>query len=373
MIKKVGITGQEGFIGKHLFNNLKLFENEFKCIEFKREFFNDELLLDNFVEECDVIVHLAAMNRSNDPTLIYDNNLRLVNQLIASLNRTKSKAHIIFSSSSQEEKNNLYGQSKKEGRNRLEDWANNSGGILTGLIIPNVFGPFGVPFYNSVVATFCYQLTHNEIPQIQVDGELNLIYISELVSVIINKIRKAEFEPCFIVPHTSTVKVSKILEILNIYVAEYLLNGIIPKFDNLFELNLFNTFRSYIEFKLHYPVCLFKNVDNRGVFVEILKLNSGGQISFSTTLPGITRGNHFHTRKIERFAVIKGKALIQLRRIGTEDVLNFELSGDNPAYVDMPIWYTHNIKNIGDDELVTIFWINEFFNRDDTDTFFEIV
>jgi UDP-2-acetamido-2,6-beta-L-arabino-hexul-4-ose reductase len=115
------------------------------------------------------------------------------------------------------------------------------------------------------------------------------------------------------------------------------------------------------------------NTDDRGTFVETIKSNLGGQVSFSTTKPGITRGNHFHTRKIERFAVIKGKARIQLRRIGTDNILNFDLDGNHPSYVDMPIWYTHNITNVGNDELYTIFWINEFFDPDDSDTFFEKV
>jgi len=128
-----------------------------------------------------------------------------------------------------------------------------------------------------------------------------------------------------------------------------------------------------MDIKGHFPVKFTQHTDPRGAFVEVIRLNVGGQVSFSTTVPGITRGNHYHTRKIERFAVIKGKALIQLRRIGTEEVLDFHLSGDEPAYVDMPVWYTHNIKNTGDEELYTIFWINEFFDPNDPDTYFENV
>jgi UDP-2-acetamido-2,6-beta-L-arabino-hexul-4-ose reductase len=123
----------------------------------------------------------------------------------------------------------------------------------------------------------------------------------------------------------------------------------------------------------HYPVKLKKNTDQRGSFVETIKSVPGGQVSFSTTKSGITRGNHYHTRKIERFAVIHGQARIQLRRIGTTEVLNFDLSGDEPSYVDMPVWFTHNITNTGTDELLTIFWINEFFDAADPDTFFESV
>lgn len=136
-------------------------------------------------------------------------------------------------------------------------------------------------------------------------------------------------------------------------------------------MNLFNTFRCYIDYSGHFPIKLIQHSDPRGVFVETIRLGIGGQVSFSTTIPGITRGNHYHTRKIERFTVIKGKARIQLRKIGTEEVLNFELDGSEPAYVDMPIWYTHNITNIGKDELYTQFWINEWYDPEDGDTYFE--
>jgi UDP-2-acetamido-2,6-beta-L-arabino-hexul-4-ose reductase len=128
-----------------------------------------------------------------------------------------------------------------------------------------------------------------------------------------------------------------------------------------------------MDIKNYFPVKFTQHTDPRGSFVEVIRLGVGGQVSFSTTVPGITRGNHYHTRKIERFAVIKGKALIQLRRIGTDEVLDFYLDGTEPAYVDMPIWYTHNIKNIGDDILYTNFWINEFYNPDNADTYFEDV
>ena len=142
---------------------------------------------------------------------------------------------------------------------------------------------------------------------------------------------------------------------------------------NQFEINLFNTIRSFLNLNTHFPIKYKNNIDERGNFVEIIRLETGGQVSFSTTKKEITRGNHFHTRKIERFSVIKGKALIQLRKIGTTEVYDYYLSGDEPAYVDMPIWYTHNIKNIGEEELYTMFWINEFYDANDPDTYFENV
>lgn len=370
---KIGITGQAGFVGTHLSNTIALFPEEFQRIDFRKEFFENDEQLNEFVSQCDVIVHLAAMNRHNDPQVIYDTNLGLVQRLVKSLQVTNSKAHVLFSSSTQEERDNLYGKSKKEGRETMINWADHSEGNFTGMIIPNVYGPFGHPNYNSVVATFCHKLAHNETPVIDIDGDLKLIYVGELVSAILAEIRSKEEKPEVIVKHTSESKVSGLLSILESYKKQYQDNGIIPTISNTFELNLFNTFRCYMDIANHFPVKFVEHTDPRGSFVEIIRLGVGGQVSFSTTVPGITRGNHYHTRKIERFAVIKGKALIQLRRIGTDEVFDFYLDGDEPAYVDMPIWYTHNIKNIGDEVLYTNFWINEFYDPIDHDTYFENV
>lgn len=367
---KIGITGQNGFVGNHLYNTLGLFPDEFERVDFDKSFFENQQQLDAFVKQCDVIVHLAAMNRHETQEVIYATNLDLVKKLVSSLERTQSKPHLLFSSSSQEERDNLYGKSKKEGRELLVNWAERNEAKFTGLIIPNVFGPFGKPNYNSFIATFCHKLTHNEIPIIDVDGEVKLIYVGELVQEIISQIRTGNSESELIISHTSTHKVSEVLAKLNYYKQTYFDKGEIPVLDTTFDLNLFNTFRCYFDIQNHYPVKFVQHTDPRGAFVEVIRLGVGGQVSFSTTVPGITRGNHYHTRKIERFAVIKGKALIQLRKIGTDEVFNFYLDGDEPAYVDMPIWYTHNIKNIGDEDLYTNFWINEPYNPQDADTYF---
>lgn len=370
---KIGITGQEGFVGTHLYNTIALFPEEFETVAYDIRFYGDDYLLDLFVSQCDIVVHLAAMNRHPDPQVLFDTNIGLVNTLIGSLKRTNSKAHVLLSSSSQEEKDNLYGKSKKVGRELLIAWAKSVGATFTGLIIPNVFGPFGQPYYNSVIATFSHQISKGETPQLQVDGELHLIYVGELVSEILNKIRENKTNTAYLVPHTATAKVSELLTLLQGYKSSYQEKGEIPTINTTFELNLFNTFRCYMDIAHHFPVKYTQHTDLRGSFVEIIRLGIGGQVSFSTTVPHVTRGNHYHTRKIERFAVIKGKALIQLRRIGTDEVLDFYLDGDEPAYVDMPIWYTHNIKNIGEEMLYTNFWINEFYDPNDPDTYFETV
>jgi UDP-2-acetamido-2,6-beta-L-arabino-hexul-4-ose reductase len=372
----VGITGQAGFVGTHLYNELRLHPDEFQRIPFEDAYFQDEEQLRAFVRSCDVIVHLAAMNRHPDAQVLYDTNIRLVNQLIAAMEVERVTPHVLFSSSTQEERDNEYGNSKKEGRKLFEAWARRNGANFTGMVVPNVYGPFGQPNYNSFIATFCYKLTHGQTPQVLQDGLVKLIYVGNLCKHIIEKIRTVPSSPSSVierdpVPHDFEKKVTEILALLIEYQTLYFEQGYIPELKDRDEINLFNTFCGYMDFAAIYPRKLIKHEDARGMFVETVKLGIGGQVSFSTTIPGITRGNHYHTRKIERFTVIRGKARIQLRKIGTDEVLNFYLDGNEPSYVDMPVWYTHNITNVGNEELYTQFWINEWYDPTDGDTYFE--
>ena len=153
----------------------------------------------------------------------------------------------------------------------------------------------------------------------------------------------------------------------------YIGGNTIPSLQTPFELQLFNTFRSYLDIDQINPVTIVQHTDDRGFFSELIRTEIGGQFSYSTTLPGITRGNHFHTRKIERFMVIGGKAKISMRKISSSKVYDYILDGEKPSYVDMPIWFTHNITNIGNTPLITAFWINEAYNPQDADTYFENV
>lgn len=375
---RIGITGQPGFVGTHLYNTIGLAKEDFERIPFEDAFFQEERLLRNFVKKCDVIVHLAAMNRHPDPQVIYQTNIQLVKQLIDAMEAEMVAPHVLFSSSTQEERDNEYGNSKREGRTLLEEWAKRNGASFTGMVVPNVYGPFGRPNYNSFIATFCYKLTHGETPQVLQDSDVRLIYVGSLCNHILDKVRAVAGSDVPVierdeVPYDFDKKVTDILSLFEGFKKLYFDQGIIPELKDLNEVNLFNTFRCYIDNAAHFPVKLVQHADPRGVFVETIKLGVGGQVSFSTTVPGITRGNHYHTRKIERFTVIKGKARIQLRKIGTDEVLNFDLDGAEPGYVDMPIWYTHNITNTGNEELYTQFWINEWYNPEDGDTFFETV
>lgn len=372
MRKKVGITGQIGFIGSHLTNFIKSKPEEFEIIPFYDEYFESPVNLKNFVSSCDCIVHLAAVNRDSDPNLIYNINILLVEKLISALKGLKKNPHIIFSSSIQEDKDNPYGRSKKTGRTILRQWADKNAACFTGLIIPNVFGPSSKPFYNSVVSTFSYQLNNNKTPKIDIDAELNLIYIHDLVKEIYDVIKKEISNEALKVNPTGNMYVSKILSKLNSFKEIYVNNNIIPPLLNRFEVCLFNTFRSFIGLD-HFPVRLGTKHDNRGYLFEIVKENTGGQIFFSETIPGITRGNHYHTNKIERFCVLKGRAVIRLRKIGSDIIHEYKVSGDKPSIIDIPVYYTHNITNVGEGELLTLFWTNDIFDPDNSDTFHEKV
>lgn len=372
-MKKIGITGQTGFMGSHLYNFLSLRKEELELIPFEDSHFSQRDKLFNFVKKCDAIIHLAAINRHGDQNVIYQTNINLIKQLINALEEARSTPQILFASSTQEERDNLYGKSKKEGRKLLQKWAKKNNAKFTGLIIPNVFGPFGMPFYNSVISTFSYQLTNNLEPKIEIDVSLRLIYINDLLNEFLKLIHTAHSKDIYYVPFYKEIKVSEILKKLMQFKELYYDKNIIPRLSDKFEIDLFNTFRSYIALETYCPFHLKKNEDARGYLVETIKEYTGGQVFFSVTKPGITRGNHFHIRKIERFCVIKGEAEVKLRKIGTEKVISFYVSSQQPATIDMPIWYTHNINNIGSEDLLTLFWCNEIFDPSDSDTYFEEV
>jgi UDP-2-acetamido-2,6-beta-L-arabino-hexul-4-ose reductase len=370
---KIGITGQNGFIGYHLSQTLKYKFEKYVVVPFQRSFYEDSELLNSFVSSCDVIIHLAGVNRADSNEEVYSSNIKINTALNDALLSMKFKGHLIFASSSQEDSASLYGKAKKESRIFLKQTTIELGGKFTGLIIPNVFGAFCKPNYNSFIATFCDKILNDKTPEIIKDASIPLIYVGNLVEQILDVIQFQNEIKLKRIASDIEVKVSEVLILLNYFKESYLKANTIPAFNNSFELQLFNTFRSYIDVVAVNPVALVKHSDERGFFSEIIKTEIGGQFSYSTTLSNITRGNHFHTRKIERFIVIQGHAKISLRKIGTDIVHEFQLSGKKPSYIDMPIWFTHNITNIGDDPLITSFWINEPYDPKDADTYFENV
>jgi UDP-2-acetamido-2,6-beta-L-arabino-hexul-4-ose reductase len=367
---RVGITGQSGFIGSHLYSYLKT-DEDVTLIPFQRRFFENLYELDKFLLSCDAVVHLAGANRGPDEE-VYEANVGLAETLVSALERTGCTPHLIFSSSTHETRDTAYGRSKLQARQTLSAWAQENEARFTGLIIPNVYGPFCRPFYNSVVATFCHQLTHGQEPEIKTDQPIGLIYIDDLLQKIHRVILYELESDEMLVPPNLEIKVSELLEKLQGFKQSYIEEKVIPDLSDPFDLKLFNTFRSYLE-PGHYPVQYDIKKDHRGILFEAVRALNGGQAFLSTTKPGVERGNHYHRRKLERFSIVKGRALVQLRRVGTEAIQDYILSGDKPSFIDIPVLHTHNLINIGEEELLMLFWASELYNPEDPDTYYEAV
>lgn len=371
---EVLITGSSGFIGSHLKNTLKYkYSSKFKIIDFDKKEFLDQKLLDDKVKKSSIIIHLAAINRHEDEDFLLKTNINLSKKIIESIEKVNFKGKLIFASSTQESLNNNYGNSKKTSRNLFVESSKKNNFNFTALIIPNVFGPFGRPNYNSFIPTFCEKIIKDKEVEIIKNNQIKLIYIDNLVEIIVRLIKNKTSNNCENIKEDIITTVEEVRDKLIFYRSCYINKSSIPSFYTDFDLNLFNTFRSYIEHDKFFPITHIKNIDERGAFVEIIRSYSKGQYSFSTTKPNITRGNHFHTRKIERFSVISGQAIVSLRKIGTDNIHEFKLNGETPSYIDIPIWYTHNIKNIGSDDLITLFWINEPYDQENPDTYIENV
>lgn len=370
----VGITGSNGFIGSHLINYFsKISKINFVEI-LKDDFLNNEIF--KKVSKCDTIIHLAGLNRHNENKVIFDTNIDLTKKLIDAIEKNSKVNHVIFSSSTQESKDNPYGKSKLKSKVLLSNWATSNSKYFTNLIIPNVFGPYCKPHYNSVVSTFSHQLINNDVPSIIVDNNIELIYIQNLVKkinyILTKKYNYRKYTTELKIKYDKKISVSDLLLKLKKIKEDYIDNNILPNLHNEFDKNLFITFFSYLKDDF-FPRKFNTHNDERGSFSEVVKSNTKGQFSYSLTNKGVIRGEHFHTRKIERFMVISGKAEIKLRRINHKTVKKYLLDGSKPSYVDIPVWSTHNIKNIGNNDLVTLFWINEYYDDQNPDTYHELV
>lgn len=361
---KIGITGQSGFVGSNLFNTLSLFPEKYERVPFEDSFFSNQNTLNSFIKKCDVIIHLAALSRHTNPKVVYETNLRLINQLVLGMEVENVRPYVLFSSSIQEENQSEYGKSKLDGRRIFEEWARRNRTNFTGMIFPNIFGPFGKPNYVSFVATFCYKLTHGEKPVVNIDNVVRLVYIGNLINYILAKIDglKLSNEPIiesYFVPYDFEKKVTEILSLLERFKSLYFDKGIIPKLNDNNEINLFNTFCSYINHHTHFPIKVnFKN-DYQKEVIEPLELELGEQIT-STAIVNIINEKTNSLDKNIRFTVIQGKASVLMNRIGSHKALDFYLNGKDQSYLDLLKFYTFKITNIGNDKLIGQFWINEY-------------
>ena len=364
---KIGITGASGMIGWHLRCHLKQYP-EFTVCEVGRETLHQSGALAEFVADLDVVIHLAGQNRG-DKSDISRVNPKLAQCLIEACELSGALPHIVYSSSTHAAGDSAYGQSKRKAGELIAAWADKNGARFTNMILPHVFGERTRPNYNSVVATFAHALATGRKAQVTHDAELELVHAQDVCAQILQVLQNGVTGELRI--EGRRIRVSEVLKKLQGIASNYQ-SDIIPDLSCEFDLRLFNLYRSYL-FPEFYPRGLTLHSDDRGVLFEAIKADNGGQAFFSTTEPGITRGNHFHFRKVERFLVVDGCATIRIRRLFDDVVHSFDVNGDEPAIIDMPTLHTHNITNTSDKRLLTIFWSNEIFDPDRPDTISESV
>ncbi|MEM8677718.1 MAG: NAD-dependent epimerase/dehydratase family protein [Planctomycetota bacterium] len=368
---RVGVTGANGFIGQHLLKHLEQSES-FEASVATRETFASPGELSHFARHQDCIVHFAGMNRGDDDE-IYRTNVAITRALIDALDGSPTVPHVVFASSTHRDTSSAYGRSKAECEALLEDAAGRGILKLTTLVIPGVFGPGCRPFYNSVVATFCHQIANGETCEVHQDQEVHLISVHRLVEVIAGFVPEAPAERVtHIIEPMNSLRVSELLVQLQVWHEAFSNDDVVPDLSDPFDAHLYATLLSYIAPPLHahQPTV---HADERGRLFEIIKLANGGQVFFSTTKPGVVRGNHYHTRKIEWFCVLQGQARIRLREIRSEQIHEFDVCGERPQFVSIPALYTHNIENTGSEDLLTMFWCNEIFDASNPDTIYEKV
>ena len=397
---KILITGAKGFVGKNLVENLKNIKEgknrtrDLKIDEiFEYDIDTDPSILDGFCKEADFVFNLAGINRPKDQSEFMEGNFGFAATLLETLKKYQNNCPVMLSSSIQATLigrygESDYGKSKLAGEELFFDYSKETGAKVLIYRFPNLFGKWCRPNYNSAVATFCNNIA-NDLP-IQVNDrntKLELLYIDDLVEEMLDalegKEHHCEFDGldtverqdgryCF-VPTTHQVTLGEIVDLL------YSFNNqpktlVVPEIpNNSFAKKLYSTYLSYLpKEKVAFPLKM--NVDGRGSFTELLKSEKCGQVSINISKPGITKGQHWHNTKWEFFIVVAGHGLIQERKIGTDEVIEFEVSGDKIEAIHMLPGYTHNIINLSETEnLVTVMWANESFDPKKPDTFFEEV
>lgn len=362
------ITGSNGFIGKNLICELN---NMGITNQYLFDIATDITLLDTYTKDCDFVFHLAGVNRPQNEEEFMQGNFGFTSTLLENLKKNNNKAPVLITSSTQAALANPYGKSKKAGEDLLFSYAKETCAKVFVYRLPNVFGKWCRPNYNSAVATFCSNIA-NDLPITVNDPNavLNLVYIDDVINEFINAYngqtyRKDEY---YSVPIVHTVKLGEIVELLNSFKLSRI-NLSIPNMANEFTKKLYATYLSYLP-KNSFSYPLKMNTDNRGSFTEFLKTDERGQVSVNISKPNITKGNHWHHTKSEKFLVVSGNGVIRFRNIFSNEVIEYFVSGEKLEVVDIPTGYTHNIENLGQTDMVTIMWANEAYDPEKPDTYY---
>jgi UDP-2-acetamido-2,6-beta-L-arabino-hexul-4-ose reductase len=354
----VVITGGHGFLGWHTAARLHALHG-IEAIRLGRHETSDPECLVKAIASADVILHLAGVNRAESDEAVRVGNTSVAKAVAAAIVVNRRPIRVVYANSIQADLDSAYGRGKRESGLILRAAAASVGGSLADVVLPNLFGEHGRPFYNSFVATFCELVARGETPVVTDDKEVSMLHAQRAAACLVRAMSGVtDAEPH---PEGERHRVSDVLDLI-VGFHELYSRGEIPALTAPFLVDLFNTYRSYV-FPQHSPSHPQVHADDRGTLFETMRCHGGpGQVFVSTTRPGATRGNHYHLHKVERFFVVQGEAEIALRRLLDDTVVRFRLSGSQPGFVDMPTLWVHNISNVGDGDLVTLFWADQLMD-----------
>jgi len=365
---RILVTGAQGFIGKNLISEL---HNQGFQDVVSYDIDTEPSLLDDYCRDTEFVFHLAGVNRPKDQAEFMEGNFGFTSTLLETLKKHKNTCSIMISSSTQATLDNPYGKSKKAGEDLMFSYAEETGAEVLVYRFPNVFGKWCRPNYNSAVATFCNNIAR-DLP-IQVNDRsavLNLVYIDDIINELLRSLSgNAHRDNIFCsVPTSYTITLGEIVDLVYSF-KESRDQRSVPNMADEFTSKLYSTYLSYLPTdKFSYPLKM--NVDNRGSFTEFIRTPDRGQVSVNVSKPGITKGNHWHHSKNEKFLVVKGRGIIRFRKVGSEEIIEYHVSDQKLEVVDIPTGYTHNIENLDVTDMVTIMWVNESFNPEKPDTYF---
>lgn len=368
-MRTVLITGANGFVGNNLSTHLQRNEN-IRVLRFDSE--NSETDLAAFLQQADFVFHLAGVNRPQQESEFQIGNADLTAQVVHILENAGKKTPIALSSSTQAALENAYGRSKKQAEEHVFGYAERTGAPVYVYRLPGLFGKWSRPNYNSVVSTFCYDVSHGLPLQINApERSLTLAYIDDVIREFLAALDgdpSRDEDGCCCVPHSFEITLQCLADLIRSF-RDSRTTAILPDIGDPLTKRLYSTYLSYLDVD-DFSYAAEMKTDDRGWLFELVKSPHMGQIFVSQTKPGVTRGGHYHHTKVEKFVVVQGQAVIRFRKIDGDQIIEYPVSDEKIVVVDIPPGYTHDITNIGDTSVITLFWANEIFDPDNPDTYY---